>query len=467
MVANQTALAGVIHRPILDSAKFGRSMLQPWPVDAATLAGRHCNLGRSTLQPWPVNGGGGGFRLPAVEPVGLDDIVAAREVLRGTALVTPMETSRWLSSLTGQDVCIKCENLQRTGSFKIRGAYLRMSKLTERERAKGVVAASAGNHAQGVALAAQLLGIDATVFMPVGAPLPKEKATRGYGAEVQFVGTTIEHCLKAAQEYAESTGAILIHPFDHTDIVAGQGTCGLEILEQAPDAATVVVPTGGGGFLAGIATAVKAQRPDIRVVGVQAAGAAAYPASLDAGHPVALDAMTTMADGIAVGCPGEIPFAAIQANVDEVRTVTEESLSTALLATLERAKLLVEPAGAAGVAALMDSPHDFKGPIVVVLSGGNVDPLLLMRVLRHGMAAQGRYLQLRCRIPDRPGSLARLLTELSEAEANVLDIVHERTSEALPLDQVDVILQTEMRDHRHSVQVLRRLTENGFDAAPF
>jgi threonine dehydratase len=399
--------------------------------------------------------------------VTLADIQAAREVLVGTALVTPMEGSRWLSALTGEQVKIKCENLQRTGSFKIRGAYLRIFKLTPEERARGVVAASAGNHAQGVALAAQLLGIKATVFMPNGAPIPKETATRGYGADVEFVGTTIDECLVRAKEFAAETGAVLIHPFDHVDIVAGQGTCGLEILDQVPDVKTVIVPTGGGGFLAGIALAIKAQRPDVRIIGVQAEAAAAYPASLEAGRPVPLSSMATMADGIAVGCPGVVPFAAIQTVVDEIRTVSEESLSKALLALLERAKVVVEPAGAAAVAALMDNPHDFEGPVVVVLSGGNIDPLLMMRVIRHGMAAQGRYLAIRCRIPDRPGGLVRLLAELSEAEANVLDVVHERTAESLPLDQVEVVLQMEMRGESHREAVLAKLRASGYDVRVF
>ncbi len=398
----------------------------------------------------------------AVPVVTLPDIRAAREALVGTSLETPMQSSRWLNALTGQQISIKCENLQRTGSFKIRGAYLRISKLTEQERSRGVVAASAGNHAQGVALAAQLLGIKATVFMPYGAPIPKEKATRAYGANVEFVGTTIDECLVAAREFEARTGAVLIHPFDHVDIVAGQGTCGLEILEQAPDAKTVIVPTGGGGFIAGIAVAIKAQHRDVRVVGVQAEAAAAYPPSLAAGRPLPVGKMSTMADGIAVGCPGAVPFAAIQANVDEIRTVSEESLSKALLALLERAKLVVEPAGAAAVAAVMDAPHDFEGPVVVVLSGGNIDPLLLMRVIRHGMAAQGRYLAIRCRIPDKPGGLAQLLTELSEAEANVLDVVHERTAESLPLDQVEVVLQMEMRGQVHREAMLAKLREHGY-----
>ena len=394
--------------------------------------------------------------------VQLSDIETAREFLRGVAIETPMEESRWLSAAVGGPVYLKCENLQRTGSFKIRGAYLRMSRLSEEERAGGVVAASAGNHAQGVALAAQLLGIKATVFMPEGAPIPKEKATRGYGADVVFHGRSVDDALVAAKEFAAETGAVLIHPFDHIDIVTGQGTCGLEILDQCPEVKTVLVSTGGGGFIAGIATAIKAKRPDVRIVGVQAEGAAAYPTSLAEGHPVALQSMSTMADGIAVGCPGEVPFRAVQEYVDEIVTVSEEAMSRALLMLLERAKLVVEPAGAAAVAALLDDPDRFETPAVAVLSGGNVDPLLLMRVIRHGMAAAGRYLFFRVRIPDLPGGLAQLLKELAGVEANVLDVVHERTSAHLHLDEVEVAMQVETRGAPHAERVLARLRECGY-----
>jgi threonine dehydratase len=392
----------------------------------------------------------------------LEDIEEAREVLRGVSVYTPMEESRWLSAAAGGPVLIKAENLQRTGSFKIRGAYLRMSRLSDEEKAAGVVAASAGNHAQGVALAAQMLGIHATVFMPEGAPIPKEKATRGYGAEVRFHGYSVDDALVAARAFAAETGAVLIHPFDHIDIVTGQGTCGLEILEQCPEVRTVIVSAGGGGFLAGIATAVKSQRPDVRVVGVQAEGAAAYVGSLAQGRPVRLPSMATMADGIAVGCPGDVPFKAIQAYVDDFVTVSEESLSRALLMLLERAKLVVEPAGAAAVAALLDAPESFETPAVVVLSGGNVDPLLLMRVIRHGMAAAGRYLYFRALIPDTPGGLATLLNELAGLSANVLDVVHERTSESLHLDEVAVQLQVETRGPEHAERVLAHLQDRGY-----
>jgi threonine dehydratase len=389
-------------------------------------------------------------------------IQRARELLSGVAVRTPIEGARWLSKLAGGPVLLKTENLQRAGSFKIRGAYTRMSGLTPEERANGVVAASAGNHAQGVALAAQLLGIKAVVYMPNGAPIPKEKATRGYGAEVRFTGTTIDECLVEARKYADETGAVLVHPFDHPDIVAGQATCGVEILEQRPDVRTIVVPLGGGGLLAGIATAVKRQNPGVRVVGVQAEGAAAYPPSLRLGRPEPLTAMTTMADGIAVGRPGDVPFGTIQELVDDVVTVNEESISQALLMLIERAKLVVEPAGAVGVAAVMDDPGRFETPAVVVLSGGNVDPILLMEVLRHGMATTGRYLAFRVRIPDRPGGLARLLAELADAKANVLDVVHQRTSAHLHLGEVDVALQLETRGAEHAEQVLGKLRSRGY-----
>jgi threonine dehydratase len=357
---------------------------------------------------------------------------------------------------------LKCENLQRTGSFKVRGAYTRMARLSDEERARGVVAASAGNHAQGVALAAQALGIKATVFMPEGAPIPKERATRGYGAEVVFHGRYLEDSLAEAREFQQRTGAILIHPFDNPDIVAGQGTVGLEILEQAPDVGTIVVPCGGGGLLSGIAVAVKAKKPEVRVVGVQAEGAAAYPESLRVGHPVALESMSTMADGIAVGLPGEVTFAAVRDLVDDILTVSEASLSTAVLAVLERAKLVVEPAGAAAVAAILDDPTRFTTPTVGILSGGNIDPLLLGKVIQHGMAAAGRYLNLRLRVPDRPGALAKLLGELGEVGANVLEVSHARIDADLSLDEVEVHLQLETRGETHAELVLARLRERGY-----
>jgi threonine dehydratase len=399
-------------------------------------------------------------------PVTLDDVRAARVLLEGVARLTPLEGSRPLTERVGGPVHLKCENLQRAGSFKIRGAYTRISGLTPQERARGVVAASAGNHAQGVALAASMLGAKATVFMPTGAPIPKVQATRGYGAEVRFVGQTLDEALVAAQAFERETGAVLIHPFNHRDIVAGQGTVGLEILEQCPDVRTVVVCTGGGGLLAGVALAVKSLRPDVRVVGVQAEQAAAYPASLAAGHPVPLAAMSTMADGIAVGCPGEVPFAIVRELVDEVRAVPEASLTRAMLLCLERAKLVVEPAGAAGVAAVLDDPTAFEPPVVIVLSGGNVDPLLMLRLLRHGLTAAGRFLSIAVRVPDRPGNLATLLGVLAETDANVLDVVHHRTEAALSHDEVEIDVELETRGPDHAAAVLARLAEAGFTVLP-
>ncbi|MET7352891.1 threonine ammonia-lyase [Streptomyces mirabilis] len=394
--------------------------------------------------------------------VTLDDVRGAQKMLTGVARTTAMEGSRYLSQLVGAPVHFKCENLQRTGSFKLRGAYVRIAGLLPEERAAGVVAASAGNHAQGVALASSLLGVRSTVFMPTGAPLPKVAATRDYGAEVRLHGQVVDETLAAAQEYAAETGAVFIHPFDHPDIIAGQGTVGLEILEQCPEVRTIVVGVGGGGLAAGIAVAVKALRPDVRIIGVQAAGAAAYPPSLAAGRPVSIDNPATMADGIKVGRPGDVPFRIVEELVDEVRTVSESHLSSALLLCLERAKLVVEPAGASPVAALLSEPGTFEGPVVALLSGGNVDPLLMQRILRHGMAASGRYLAVTLRLTDRPGALATLLGVLSVADANVLDVSHVRTDPRLGLTEVEVELHLETKGPEHCAEVGRALREAGY-----
>ncbi len=392
-----------------------------------------------------------------MELVSLETIRAARELLAGVIRRTPVEHSRVLHDRYGGPVHLKCENLQRTGSFKIRGAYLRIHGLSDEERARGVVAASAGNHAQGVALAAQLLGAAATVFMPTGAPLPKLAATKGYGADVHLVGAGLEDALAEAVAFAERTGAVFIHPFDHLDVVAGQGTVGLEILEQLPEVRTILVSTGGGGLVGGIAAAVKATRPDVRIVGVQADQAAAWPGSLAAGRPVRLATLNTMADGIAVGMPGDVTYAHVAKLVDEVVTVGEESLSRALLLCLERAKLVVEPAGVASVAAVLDNPGRFEAPVCAVLSGGNVDPLLLARVIQHGMGAAGRHLSLRIVLPDRPGSLASLLVRVGELGANVIDVSHSRLGPSVAIGEVNVWLSLETRGAEHCAQVVQTL----------
>jgi len=376
---------------------------------------------------------------------------------------TPLLESNALSALVGGPAYLKCENLQRAGSFKVRGAYLRIARLTEAERARGVVAASAGNHAQGVALAAAALGTHATVVMPAAAPLPKVAATRSYGAEVILHGAAVEDALAMARELAEQTGSIFIHPFEHPDVIAGQGTVGLEIAEQCPHARTVVVPVGGGGLAAGVAVALSAELPRARLIGVQAEAVAPVPASIAAGHPVSVTPSATMADGIAVATPGVLATSLLATLGARAVTVTEENLSRALLLCLERAKQLVEPAGAAGVAAILEHPAQlFEPPVVVILSGGNIDPLLLSKVLRHGLSAAGRYLAFRCRLPDRPGALATLLSELAVLGANVLDVMHERVTADLRVDEAEVNLHLETRGPEHCESVITQLRKAGY-----
>ncbi len=392
-------------------------------------------------------------------------IEAAARLLAPVIRRTPLVASRVLSERVGAEVWLKCENLQRTGSFKPRGAYNRIANLPREARERGVVAASAGNHAQGVAWSASSLGIASTVFMPVGASLPKLMATKAYGAQVRQVGETIDESLDAALDFADRTGATLIHPFDHPDIVAGQATVGVEIGEQLPEVGTVLVPTGGGGLLAGVAVALRHLTPNVRVIGVQAAEAAAWPDSLAAGRPVRVERMSTMADGIAVGQPGMVPFSEVAQHVSRIVTVDEEALSQALLLCLERAKLIVEPAGAAAVAALMShAPEelDLRGPVCAILSGGNIDPLLLTRVIGHGLSAAGRYLAVRVTISDRPGALGALLAVIGKTGASVVDVAHSRTGTWLAVDEVEVALTLETRGSGHRDDVLTALANAGY-----
>ncbi|WP_280239197.1 threonine ammonia-lyase [Nocardia abscessus] len=400
-----------------------------------------------------------------MESVDMSRIEAAARLLAPVIRRTPLVASRVLSERVGADVWLKCENLQRTGSFKPRGAYNRIANLPQEARERGVVAASAGNHAQGVAWSASSLGIASTVFMPVGASLPKLMATKAYGAQVRQVGETIDESLDAALDFADRTGATLIHPFDHPDIVAGQATVGVEIVEQLPEVGTVLVPTGGGGLLAGVAVALRHSRPNVRVIGVQAAEAAAWPDSLAAGRPVRVERMSTMADGIAVGQPGMVPFGEVAQHVSRIVTVDEEALSQALLLCLERAKLIVEPAGAAAVAALMShAPEelDLRGPVCAILSGGNIDPLLLTRVIGHGLSAAGRYLAVRVTISDRPGALGALLAVIGKTGASVVDVAHSRTGTWLAVDEVEVALTLETRGSGHRDDVLTALANAGY-----
>jgi threonine dehydratase len=394
--------------------------------------------------------------------VEIGDVRQAAERIDGVIRDLPVQGARWLSDQVGGPVYLIPENLQRAGSFKIRGAYNRIAQLTEAERAKGVVAASAGNHAQGVALAGQLLDVNVTVFMPVDASIPKIEATRGYGADVRFHGATVDEALVEARIFADQTGAILIHPFDHEYVVAGQGTLGLEILEKIPDVKTVVVCTGGGGLLAGVAFAIKQLKPDVKVIGVQAEGAATYPQSLVEGKPVTREQMNTMADGIAIARPGDIPFELIQEYVDEFRTVTEDELSRAVLMLLERAKLVVEPSGAAATAAVMNAPHTFEPPVAITISGGNVDSLVLLRIIRHGMAAAGRYLSISVHTPDFPGSLAGLLDVLKQHKANVVDVFHDRTDPRVSIGDVRIDIQMETRSAQQRDQIIAALLSAGY-----
>jgi len=391
----------------------------------------------------------------------------ARDVVAHVARRTPMESSRYLADLLGVPVHLKCENLQRTGSYKLRGAYHRISALSEEERARGVVAASAGNHAQGVAYAARELGIRATIFMPVGVALPKLDATRHYGADVVLRGDSIGETIEAAAAFASETGAVIIPPFDHPDVIAGQGTLGLEILEQVPDATTIVVPIGGGGLAAGIASAAKQQaaregRP-LRIIGVQAENAAPYVASLAAGEPRQVPVVPTIADGIAVYRPGELNFAIIRDTIDEVVTVSEDDIARALLVLLERAKLVVEPAGAVAVAAIMTGAVQSDGPVVAVLSGGNIDPMLMQRVVAHGLAASDRYLTISVGLPDRPGQLARVAGLLAEANANVIEVLHTRHGSGMQISEVELRLSVETRGPEHREAVVDVLRHAGYD----
>jgi len=400
--------------------------------------------------------------IDATTAPSIERIRDAAAVLASIAARTPMETSRYLASVVGAPVHLKCENLQRTGSYKIRGASYRLSRLTEEERARGVVAASAGNHAQGVAFAARQLGIRATIFMPVGVALPKLDATREYGADVQLVGDVVDESLAAAARFAEETGAVFIPPFDHPDVIAGQGTVGLEILEDVPDVETIVVPLGGGGLISGIASAVKQLAPHVRVIGVQAANAAAFPVALEAGEVRTVTTRPTIADGIAVGTPGRITFEIVRDLVDEVVTVSDDETASALLVLLERAKLVVEPAGAVGVAALLSGLIPNPGKTVAVLSGGNIDPLMMERVISRGLVASERYMTLRIGLPDRPGQLAVIASLISEANANVVEVLHTRHGTGTQITEVQIDISVETRGRPHQAALMTVLEEAGY-----
>ena len=373
------------------------------------------------------------------------DIEEARKRLVGVARETPVYGSETFSGIAGRDVLLKCENLQRTGAFKVRGAVNRIATLSEEERAAGVVAASAGNHGQAVAWAAREAGIPARIYVPQDAPMAKVEACRTYGSELIMGGEVFEDALAAARADVEETGATFVHPFEDPVVIAGQGTIGLELAEQVPEAQTVVIPVGGGGLASGIALALRASRPDLRIVGVQAG----------------LDGFT-IADGIWVKHPGELTMSILNDVLDEMIEVDDELISEAIVLLLERAKLVVEGAGAVGVAALIGGKVGGSGPVAIVLSGGNIDPTLLISVMRHGLTLGGRYLVIRTRIPDRPGELVKLLSLIAEARGNVVSVEHHREGMDVPVAETEVELTLITRDQEHCTLLLEQMRTWGY-----
>jgi threonine dehydratase len=393
--------------------------------------------------------------------VTLDDIKAAAARLDGVAHRTPLLRSETFSSWAGCDVWLKFENQQRTGSFKIRGAVTKMLSLSDEQRAAGVIAPSAGNHAQAVAFAARQVGAPATVYMPGAASLAKVGATEGYGATVKLAGESVDDAVSAAQADAARTGRTLVHPFDDEAVITGQGTVGLEILEDCPGVDTVLVPLGGGGLLSGVASAIKLQRPEVRIVGVQAAGCAPYVASLDRGdiHPV--PQTETIADGIAVKRPGEITFNLVRELVDDVVTVTDAEIGQTMVHLLERTKTVAEGAGAVALAALLSGKVTAR-KAVAVLSGGNIDTPLLMQVIRFGLTNQGRYLVIRTRLSDRPGQLMELLKVIADAHVNILVVSHHRESVDVAVAETGIELILETRDEAHAEQIVQLVRAGGY-----
>ncbi|MBI4320596.1 MAG: threonine ammonia-lyase [Chloroflexi bacterium] len=396
--------------------------------------------------------------------IDLDDIRAAGVLLAGVAERTPLIQSSTFSRLTGSDLFLKAENMQRTGSFKIRGAYVRIARLSPQERAKGVIAASAGNHAQGVAVAASVARIPAVVVMPEFASIAKVTATRSYGAEVVLNGRAYDDAYTSARKLQKERGLTFVHPFDDWDVIAGQGTVGLEILEDLPDADAIVVPVGGGGLIAGVAIAAKTLRPDTKVIGVQAAGAPSCYESFKRGHLAHSEKLTTIADGIAIKSCGHLTFPVIKRLVDDIVIVEDDAIVHAIVTLLERCKLLVEAAGAVGLAALLTGKLKLPGQkVAVVLSGGNIDVNLLARVIEHGLTAAGRYTILRARLRDEPGQLLGLLKIVAEKKANIVDVAHHRFGLPLSVNEAEVELTIETRDPEHSAQILRALLEAGYE----
>ena len=386
---------------------------------------------------------------------GIEEIRAARVRLAGVARVTPVYSSETLSRLVGRTVLLKAENLQRTGAFKIRGAFNTIAQLSEEEGRAGVVAASAGNHGQAVAWAAREAGIAATIVVPEGAPMAKVEAARGYGATVQMAGADFDEALAAARAIERDEGATFVHAFDDPRVVAGQGTLGLELVDELPPGSgTVVIPVGGGGLAAGVALALDALRPEIRVVGVQAAACAPYAGLSPAG--------TTIADGIAVKKPGDLTRPILQDLLDDVVVVDDDEISQAIVLLLERVKLVVEGAGAAPVAAILAGRTGGDGPVCAILAGGNVDATTMSSVIRYGLTASGRYLVVALLIPDRPGELARIVGVIASQHANILAIQHHREGRNIGVLETEAELTLETRGEEHSQEVIRALADGGY-----
>ena len=395
----------------------------------------------------------------------LDDVLAARDRVAETSRHTPLVYSHTFSAMTGADVHVKQEMLQRTGAFKIRGATNRIATLTDEQREKGVVTASAGNHAQGVALAATRMGVDSIVVMPEDAPISKIKATRSYGAEVVLHGIDYDAAAEYAREIEREQEMYYLPAFDDWEVMAGQGTLGIEILENLPSVETVVVPIGGGGLISGIATALKGKKPSVRVIGVQAEGASSVAPSLEKGERIVRDSVDTIADGIATRTVGEKTFEVIKERVDEVVTVSDADIAVAMTTLLERSKTLVEGAGAVPLAALLadEFEYDDDETIVPVLCGGNVDMNTLTTVIMRGLIETGRYVRIRTVLPDRPGALDSLVRVLSEHEANIYAMQHDRTSRDVSMDDAEIDIDLETRGHEHVDELLHGLSEAGYD----
>lgn len=391
--------------------------------------------------------------------VKISDINDAKEILKGIITPTPLLPDTKLSREIGANAFLKAECLQKSGSFKIRGAYNKISRFSDEEKQRGVIAASAGNHAQGVALAAQLHNIKSTIVLPEFAPLTKITATKSFGAEIIMYGTTFDEAMAYSIQLANEQEFIHIHAFDDEKIIAGQGTIGLEIVADCPQISAIVVPIGGGGIISGIAIAAKSVNPNIRVVGVQAANCAPMKKSVEAGEVVEIDAMDTIADGIAVKHPGTVTMPIIREFVDDIVEVTEEEIARAIFFAVQNNRLVVEGAGAAGLAALLAKKIKFNSGdnVCAVLCGGNIDPNLLTRVLEQVLVRQGRYIMLKLLVPDRPGMLAKLLDHVAETRANVIEVYHRRAMWLAPLGRVGIEMLLEVRDEQHGREVNRHL----------